>query len=405
MSQVNFSTSVITSDGAALLEQAKKTNDKVVLLKALSIEKSLDRNKAANVHFNDVKQMYREQNIEESNVATYFDETIGDESLSTVSVNVLIAGEMSFSPKGFIILANLSSNVDEETFESTSDLVAFAVLCDDNIILNENVEFTLPVSSQYLQQTAESPINKLFEKFQNSLDVYEINSDDEVQSGGLRAVLRKENCSDVTFEGDKFPVAAFMEGDNLSIVTGNGTKYTISGATIIKSTVMLPEVKRDTWYWMKQGPVNFDIVTNKPGNGEYFMYGTNLNYIPYNENLIYNIYIPESKKDDDGDYEITHTSGSGSVLKLNRTNATIELVLPAGFVGTYATCEDSRVTNTVVYNESDKKFNAFKITIDEIDYYFILDMSNYWIGWIRDLSAYGYHIVNKEPVPVLADDL
>lgn len=399
MSNIQFKTNVITSDGAALLEQAKKTNDKVILLKALSIEKTFDRNEAANVHFSDVKQMYREQNIEESNVATYFDETIGDDSLSTVSVNVLIDGEMSFSPKGFIILANLASNVDEETFESTSEPVAFAVLCDDNIILNENVEFTftLPVSSQYLQQTAESPINKSFEQFKTSLDVYEINSDDEVQTGGLRAVLRKENCYDATFEGDKIPVAAFMEGENLSIVTGNGTKYTISGATIIKSTVMLPEVKRETWYWSDQGIPTVDSVTNTPGNGKYFMYGTDLKKIPYNENLKYNIYIPNSKNDADGDYEITHTTGSGSVLQMNRTNATIRLVIPAGFVGTYATCNDSRVTNTVVYNESDKKFNAFKITIDEIDYYFILDMSNYWLGWISDLSAYGYHIVSETP--------
>ena len=61
----------------------------------------------------------------------------------------------------------------------------------------------------------------------------------------------------------------------------------------------------------------------------------------------------------------------------------------------YATCSSNQAELVTVLNSSDEAYNAFKYTVDNTDYYYVLDGTQ--TDWTDDLSSIGYHLPVQLP--------
>lgn len=85
-------------------------------------------------------------------------------------------------------------------------------------------------------------------------------------------------------------------------------------------------------------------------------------------------------------------SGTSDSLGVrNDTSSTIDVTRIL-----YAECSDPLAVIITVYNSQNAYFNAFKYTIDSVDYYYVLDGTQN--DWINDLSSIGYEIKDFEEI-------
>lgn len=75
----------------------------------------------------------------------------------------------------------------------------------------------------------------------------------------------------------------------------------------------------------------------------------------------------------------------GLVAVRNKTGST--MTISGGII---AQCDDVTASVVTVFNSSDEAFNAFKFTVNNTDYYYVLD--NTQTDWTDDLSSIGYSL-------------
>lgn len=240
MANIQFKTNVITSDGAALLERAS-ADDKVYIYKTAYIYHTYDRNEAANIHYNDIKDKYAEQLHGDPNVTGVLASVSGSGKQGCIYIQTSQSNDHSFPVKGLIVLACLYSEREDP------QPVVFAVMCDDNICYECNstpleMSVVLPVSSENIYTFGENELPDIdtsgFATKNDiaDLETFTVDSSGDVESGGLEFTLKKQGCYDVEISGDNVPVSVDVEGSDLVILTGNGDKYTISGVTVTKTS-------------------------------------------------------------------------------------------------------------------------------------------------------------------------
>jgi len=85
-------------------------------------------------------------------------------------------------------------------------------------------------------------------------------------------------------------------------------------------------------------------------------------------------------------------SGTSNSLGVrNDTSSTIDVTRIC-----YAECSDPLATIITVYNSQNAYFNAFKYTVNNVDYYYVLDGTQN--DWTNDLSSIGYEIKDFEEI-------
>ena len=82
---------------------------------------------------------------------------------------------------------------------------------------------------------------------------------------------------------------------------------------------------------------------------------------------------------------------SNSLGVRNDTSSTIDVTRIL-----YAECSDPLATIITVYNSQNAYFNAFKYTVDSVDYYYVLD--GIQANWTDDLASIGYEIKDFEEI-------
>lgn len=91
-------------------------------------------------------------------------------------------------------------------------------------------------------------------------------------------------------------------------------------------------------------------------------------------------------------YGLSAVLKSGTSLGVrNDTSSTIDVTRIF-----YAECSDPLAIIITVYNSQNAYFNAFKYTVDSIDYYYVLDGTQN--DWTNDLSSIGYEIKDFEEI-------
>lgn len=86
-----------------------------------------------------------------------------------------------------------------------------------------------------------------------------------------------------------------------------------------------------------------------------------------------------------GRVEIAPVSNSGYIGLHNTTNQALEV-----YWVNYAICSDSTTTVVTVYDSNNNAYNAFKYTINNTDYYYVLDGTQ--TDWTDDLAGIGYSL-------------
>lgn len=95
-----------------------------------------------------------------------------------------------------------------------------------------------------------------------------------------------------------------------------------------------------------------------------------------------------------GRVEFSIVNASGKFQVHNNTNGTLSF-----YQAKVAVCSDSTATVVTVYNSSKTAYNAFKFTLNNTPYYYVIDGTH--DTWTDNLSAWGYSEV--QPAPVLPE--
>lgn len=86
---------------------------------------------------------------------------------------------------------------------------------------------------------------------------------------------------------------------------------------------------------------------------------------------------------------LVNDNGEIAVKNVSQSSITIEVV-------TISECSSNQAEVITVYDSQSNTFNAFKYTVDGVDYYYVLDGTQ--TDWTDDLSSIGYHLPVVLPI-------
>ena len=192
----------------------------------------------------------------------------------------------------------------------------------------------------------------------------------------------------------------------------NAFKYTANGIPywyVIDGTHNTWTDDLNVWGYTEVQPVvTLPTVTNRvcdsaasegvtgwwPGNNTVYSSGT---AIPYDESKSYSFQMYRSSSSTVWTFTtiLSARSYNGNLSAYN-TSSDVLTVRQAS----YAECSSNQAIEVQVYNSSNTAYNAFKYSLDNVDYYYVLD--GVQTEWTNDLASIGYSLTPSVVLPTVS---
>lgn len=137
---------------------------------------------------------------------------------------------------------------------------------------------------------------------------------------------------------------------------------------------------------------NLSYKTIQPNADEQLVFSISKSPAPYDSSKSYGVMIMQQ-------YE-NGASGDSTLFSIINYSDTIGVKnISSNAVDAYAfriaICSSSQAIIVIVYSSNNTAYNAFKYTLDGVDYYYVLD--NIQTDWVNDLSSIGYSLTKHMP--------